>query len=100
MSATSYAKTLTDLLKANAIDTGNDLKGDLVEAEAYAAQVMTELTQARLEPTYQDALTSARDDVALKYAGLAVDEADKVDQRVTGIVFGVLGVAAQALAKV
>lgn len=95
----NYASTLTTLLKANALETGAELKGDLIEAETYAAQILTELTAAASEPGYDQALIAARNSIALKYAGLAVEQADKIDARVTGIIFGALGVATQALIK-
>lgn len=96
--AQTYASQLTDLLKANALAEGAELKGDLQAAELYTANtILPQLSLALAQPGYQEALVAARDDVALKYAGLAVDAADALDARIVGIVQGALGIASRAL---
>lgn len=79
-------------------DTGASFGASVDELAIYASEEAARLSSAINEPGFDHLVTAARDNVVLRAALQAVDEADKTDQRLLGLVQGALRFAAAALA--
>ena len=83
-------------------DLLDDLKLGAEEARSelalYASERAAALSLSVGEPGYQEAVTAARDSVALKAGIVAVGQADQADQHTLGLIAGALTFAARVLA--
>ena len=86
------------LLEEAAIETGKELKADLVEIQSYVEQRIVHLSRIIDQPGYREALIGERDALALMVGVRAFDQADAADQRLIGIVTATLASGARALA--
>jgi hypothetical protein len=84
------------------LDILNDLKigaeEDRAELAEYASERALSLSVAVGQPGYDEALTAARDSVALKAGVMVVEDADSVDMHLLGLIAGALAFAARMLA--
>ena len=94
----NFGKELEDLLKNTAKEFGKDLNVEFKDLRAYTAARTLHLASIIDQPGFLLAVKAERDNVLLKFALAAVDSADAFDQRVMGIVTGVLSIGARALA--
>lgn len=92
------AHDLEALLKDAARETGRDLRGNMVEITAYAAERTAFLSTLVGQPGFEEAVRAERDNVALKAGISAVKTADAADARIVGIIQGVLFLGARAIA--
>ena len=85
------------ILKRAAEETGRDITADLNEVAQYAAERTAHLSTLVAAPDFWEAVIVERDNVALKAGIKAVDQGDKVDARLLGIVQGALAAAASMI---
>lgn len=85
------------------LDFLNDMRlgaeGVREELAMYAAERAYQLSFAVGEPGYDEALEAARNSIALMAGIAAVEQADKADMHVLGLIGGALAFAARVLAN-
>lgn len=91
-----FAMELERLLRSSASRLGRGIS--LAGVRQYAAERMAHLATIVGEPGYDEALIAERDSVALQAGLKACREGDAVDAELVGMIGGVLGVGARALA--
>lgn len=91
---------LVALIVDEARAVGVEVRADLEDAKAYAAERAEALAAAVGEPGFDEAILAERDNVVLRVAVASVDRADAVDARVLSTAAGALRLAAVALATV
>jgi len=92
MNQQSFQRVLQDALR----ETGMQLKQSAVDVAVYAAGRAAHLTTIVGQPGFDEALRAERDNVVL-FAGVsAVRTADAADQRIVGLIWGALAIAAAA----
>ncbi len=79
-------------------ETGASLQGDLHEVALYANERAAHLSTLVGQAGFEHAVRAERDNVMLKAAVVATEQADAVDQRIVGLVQGALAIGAKALA--
>jgi hypothetical protein len=85
---------LNDALKG----LGRDTQELSVELRTYAAARVAHLAQAVGQPGYEKAAKAEAEALALKVARAAVSTADAADQRLVGVIQGILLTAARVAA--
>ena len=90
---------LGELFASFSAEMGAELRFNSTEVADYAAQRAAFLSTLVGQPGYQEAVIAERDNVALKMGTSAVSTATAADARLLGIVQGVLGLGARALAN-
>jgi len=91
-------RDLADIIIDNAAAVGVSLGAAASELAEYAAHRADALSLAVGEPGFDQALEAERDNVALKAAAGAVEQADQVDSRVLATIARSLRIAAVGLA--
>jgi hypothetical protein len=92
------ANELGELLKVTASEMGTELTSELDAVTAYAAERATHLSTIVGQPGFMEAVRAEADSVALRAGISTVSTADSADARLAGIIQGVLGLGARALA--
>ena len=92
------AQQLIDMLEGHAQEAGRELVGDLNAVRDYAAVRIDHLATTSAEAGFAEALEAETDAIALKAAGRAIERGDAFDQRIVGIIQGVLATAARLIA--
>jgi uncharacterized protein with GYD domain len=85
------------LLKANAIEVGQELVDDLNAVREYAAVRMAHLATCVGQPGFSTAVRAERDNVALRACVKAANRGDNIDGRILGFIEGALVIASRAL---
>lgn len=87
------------LLESSAVEFGVELRHDSRAVAQYAAHQSMALQAVLAEnpEVFSEALRASRDATVLFAAGRAIDAADSADQRLVGLVQGMLGTAARLL---
>lgn len=98
MKGTDIVGNLGELLKNAAKETGRDLQINSDELRTYTAQRVAYLATIVGQKGYEEAFLAERDAVCLKAGILATSTADAADQRLIGIITGVLSVGARVAA--
>lgn len=84
-------------LGAIAADLGVDFSKNASEVQQYLNRRALSLQGAVGQPGYEVALRAEGMNVALFATGLAIDEADKIDQTILNVLTTVLAIAIRAL---
>lgn len=88
---------IVDQISREAEELGVALTGDLELVAGYAAERADKLSLALGEPGFEQALTAARDSLALKAATAAVSHADQLDARILAVTRSSLALAARGI---
>lgn len=97
MKARHVAADLAKLLQDAARETGKELQFASNELRVYVAERIAHLATIVGQPGYDEAFLAERDAVLLKTGVLATNKADAADQRIIGIITGVMSVGARAI---
>ena len=80
------------MLKAAVRESGNDLKDDGKELAKFIGDAVKRLRAAKDDPHFDVILQAEIDNIRLRAALATVKEADKTDERITGILQGALNI--------
>ena len=94
----NVGQELEKILKDNAAEFGNELRIDFTEIREYVAARTAYLATIVGQTGFEQALRAERDNVALKIGIGITKRADAADQRLLGVIGGVLSLGARALA--
>lgn len=92
------AQDLGVAIKQSAKELGVELRLDLANVTLYAAERTAYLASLVGQAGYDEAVIAERDNVVLRAGISSVQSADKLDQRIVGLIYSTLLFGAQALA--
>lgn len=94
---TDLSVELEQLLRSSARELGVELKADVASLSLLASQRAAHLATLIGQPGFAEAVAAERDVLALRAGISAVRAADRMDQRILGILQTVLTIGARAL---
>lgn len=93
----TFVNDIVTLLKEQALESGQEISGDLREVADYAAERAEHLSTRIGSPGFSVMLREERDGLLLKAATVAVMRADEFDRRIEGAISATLTILSRAL---
>lgn len=97
MKTTQFTEVAKETLETALNELGAEMKGSAQVVAAYAAERAAFLSTLMGQPGYEEAVLAERDSVAIRAGIATAAQADAVEQRMLGVLQGILQVGASIL---